>query len=150
MLIIIFLKNDNFSVIPEISISKDWTCLHRESSPTICLWIRNAAKSYGTLSRGGFSRASSFLFALAEGGTKAGTGKIAGIVRIEKGGSKTREEKHEHTSAVPFNLRGNIFGARWPSSVFYKVVTKVALIFDRARKLLAMCPAGKYCSTGLI
>lgn len=44
----------------------------------------------------------------------------------------TEKRKLEHASAVPFNLRGNIFGVRRLSSVFYKVVTKVALIFTLA------------------
>lgn len=50
----------------------------------------------------------------------------------ERGWGGTGKQKLEHASAVPFNLRGNIFGVRWLSSVFYKVVTKVALIFTLA------------------
>lgn len=64
---------------------------------------------------------------------------------------KSRSWKLEHASAVPFNLRGNIFGGvRRLSSVFYKVVTKVALIFTVAASFWQRARPGKYCSVGLI
>lgn len=49
----------------------------------------------------------------------AGEGEGRGNGETEGGG----------TPPAPFNLRGNIFGERWPSWVFYKVVTQVPLIF---------------------
>lgn len=63
---------------------------------------------------------------------------------------KAEEQKLEHAFAVPFNLRGNIFGVRRLSAVFYKVVTKVALIFTLAASFWQSALPGKYCFAGLI
>lgn len=80
------------------------------TSSTICLRIRNAGNLFlcgRTLSRG------------FGGGGRRGKGEGRGNGETEGGG----------TPPAPFNLRGNIFGERWPSWVFYKVVTQVPLIF---------------------
>lgn len=42
--------------------------------------------------------------------------RAAQTVKEKKGVEEGGKEARGHTSAVPFNLRGNIFGARWLSS----------------------------------
>lgn len=88
------------------------------------------------------------MVALREEG-KASEGKAAGP-RGRRMRKREEERELEHTSAVRFNLRGNIFIVRWLSSVFYKVVTKVALIFALAASYWQSARPRKYCSTGLI
>ena len=88
-------------------------------SPTTCLLN---AKCWGSLAEELCHEAFASEFVpliRAKGVERIEEGRDSGAAQtVERGkrGVEGGKEARGHTSAVPFNLRGNIFGARWLSS----------------------------------